>query len=125
MLQTDPSSPVVLIVEDDLDIRQTLGEILDDEGYTPVEVGDGREALQWLRRNPAPRAILLDLMMPVMSGWEFRTAQRRDPVLKDIPVLVVSGAGDVRSETERLHAAGCIPKPIDIVELLAALRDLC
>src|SRR5438552_202636 len=94
----------VLVVEDDADIRESLGTILEEEGYGVVTTRNGREALSYLRSGrPRPSLILLDLLMPVMSGAEFRAEQERDPALADIPVVVLSG--DSRA-TERASLGG-------------------
>ncbi len=87
-----PASPRVLIVEDDVDIRETLAELLATAGYETAEAANGRDALD-LARRATPDLIVLDLMMPVMDGWQFRSAQRRDPSLAPIPVIVISACG--------------------------------
>src|SRR4051794_28574938 len=87
------SSKLILVVDDDPDLRDTLGQILEDEGYSVAAASNGREALAYLRERPAPSLILLDLMMPVMDGWQFRSEQRLDSVLAKIPVLVISASG--------------------------------
>src|SRR5262249_54943332 len=79
-------APTVLIVDDDRDIREALTQALVEGGYTAVGVANGQEALRWLRTaTPAPCLILLDLAMPVMNGWQFRSEQQRDPGLAAIP----------------------------------------
>src|SRR5882724_6348202 len=81
----------ILIVEDETDIRFIVTEILADEGYAVAGVANGLEALTYLRQHDdQPCLILLDLGMPVMSGWEFRAEQQRDPALATIPVIVMS-----------------------------------
>ena len=67
----------ILIVDDDPDIRDSLKEVLEDEGYEVNGVANGREALDYLRKSPRPCVILLDLMMPVMDGWQFRKEQKQ------------------------------------------------
>src|SRR3954462_7421991 len=83
----------ILVVDDDPDIRDSLREVLEDEGYSVACVGNGREALEYLHRGPRPRVILLDLMMPVMDGWQFRREQKRDPAIADIPLIVITATG--------------------------------
>ena len=109
----------ILIIEDDLDIREALAEALGCEGYDLVLAQHGRDALGLLRDGARPDVILLDLLMPVMSGWQFRQEQLADPVLADIPVIVVSAShpGDARPDRY-------LPKPFSIGELLSALEDL-
>ena len=77
----------ILVVDDDPDIRDSLREVLEDEGYGTSCVANGREALDFLRSGKRPCVILLDLMMPVMDGWQFLEEQKRDPALAAIPVL--------------------------------------
>ncbi len=116
---------IVLIVEDDVEIRTELALVLADEGHVVHEAADGAIALAWLERAPAlPAVILLDLMMPVMDGWEFRKRQRGHPRLQHVPVVVISAAGDAKSEALALEAAGVLVKPFDgasLVDTLAAL----
>ena len=107
----------VMVVEDDAAIREVVVEILAYEGFEPVEARNGLEALARLRRDGvAPALILLDLMMPVMNGWQFRIEQLRDPSLARIPVVLMSA-----SEPEGLVADGHVVKPFDIPALLAAI----
>src|SRR5262245_23155992 len=84
---------LVLVVDDDEEIRNALTEFLSDEGYGVVSASNGREALASLREGVHPSVILLDLMMPVMDGWDFRAEQLRDPGLRDIPVVVITATG--------------------------------
>src|SRR5205085_12014163 len=85
----------VLVVEDDHDVREALVEALEASDYHPMAAANGSEALQRLRSGSEPPCvILLDVMMPVMDGREFREEQRRDPALAEIPVVVLSAHGD-------------------------------
>jgi two-component system, chemotaxis family, chemotaxis protein CheY len=106
----------VLLVEDDLDVRETLAEVLTMEGHVVATARDGVEALQVARQRP-PDLILLDLMMPRMTGWEFRAVQRVDPVLSSIPVVVVSACS--HELAAELDATAYLPKPFDLDKLLA------
>jgi CheY-like chemotaxis protein len=72
-----------------------------------------------------PSVILLDLMMPVMDGWQFRTEQLRDPALAAIPVILISADGTVREKAAALSAAAFLRKPIDVEQLLALVRQYC
>lgn len=108
------SSPTatVLIVDDDADIRETLSLTLESSGYRTLTAANGEEALRVLRSSDAPPAvILLDLMMPGMNGWRFREEQVRDEALAGIPVVILSGAGDVAQKAAERGAAGCLEKP--------------
>jgi len=113
-----------MVIDDDHDIRATLGALLEDEGYRTVLAKNGREALQLLRGGLIPRAIVLDLMMPVMDGWSFRAEQRIDPDLRDIPVVVLSasavGTNAIRNQ---LGISECLRKPPQVDELLDVLAN--
>jgi CheY-like chemotaxis protein len=117
----------VLIIEDDVDIREALIGILRDEGYVADGVGNGLEGLDHLRapRRPAPALILLDLMMPVMNGWQFRAEQQQDAALAAIPVIVISADAGVKQKSEALGAAGYLKKPIELDALLRVVAQYC
>jgi CheY-like chemotaxis protein len=114
----------VLLVEDDDDIRDTLAEILSQEGYSVLAARHGREALELLARVPRPRLILLDLRMPVMDGVQFRRHQLRDHRLREVPVVVLTAALDDRSD-EVLAGCGQLRKPVDLDALLATVAAAC
>lgn len=116
---------VVLIVEDEPDIRESLAELLSDEGYEVCTAANGHEALDLLRRNDVrPGLILLDLMMPVMSGAKFLECLCAEAThLTQIPVVVLTAAKNV--DVRGLPTAGRIHKPIDIDELFACVRKYC
>lgn len=107
----------ILVIEDDLDIREALLAVLADEGYKVIGVANGREALQHLERGQ-PALILLDLMMPVMDGWQFREAQQRDKRLREIPVVVISADSEARQKLGVMGDVGFLRKPIELDLLL-------
>lgn len=114
----------LLIVDDDVDVRDSLVELLDAEGYSVLTAANGSDALAMLRDAVSlPSVILLDLMMPVMNGYEFRMTQMRDERLAAIPVFLLS-AGERVDERMR-DVAEVLPKPLDIDALLAALAREC
>ena len=120
----------VLIVEDDPDVRDMLAALLVSEGFHAVAAEDGLEALHLLRivRHRAPDVpclILLDLMMPRLSGNEFRRAQLSDPAVSAVPVAVMSGATDVEQRARALGAVATLPKPIDCEMLIEVVRRYC
>ena len=120
------SRPRLLLVDDDDAIRESLREALEEDGFEVVTAANGREALDRLRSSPRPSAILLDLMMPVMNGWEFRDAQLSDPSLRAIPVLVISASGSsAQSLRLQLGDVELIPKPVPYGGLLKALGRAC
>src|SRR6266498_5083823 len=87
----------VLIVEDDGDLREMMAQLLTLEGFQAASVANGREALEYLNQGARPHVILLDLMMPVMDGWEFRRRQQADPAVADVPVIVLSALDPARA----------------------------
>jgi DNA-binding response OmpR family regulator len=116
----------VLIVEDDEDIRESLIEFLDDEGYEAKGAGNGRDALALLAGVGArPCLIILDLMMPVMDGRAFREEQLRRPDVSGIPVVVISAYKDLDVHLEGLGVANCLAKPLDLGALLGVVRAHC
>jgi CheY-like chemotaxis protein len=115
----------VLIVEDDREIRETLAEVLRGEGYAVEAAANGKEALERLRADSGTGLVLLDLMMPVMSGWEMGRAMRSDPKLQDIPVVVMSAAGQVRERARQIGAVDAFEKPLDLERLLSSIERYC
>jgi CheY-like chemotaxis protein len=109
----------ILVVDDDPEVREALCDVLEDEGYAVVRAANGAEAIRYLRKG-RPRAIVLDLTMPVMDGYEFLDRRASDPSLCDIPVVVVSATIDARVPHEDVEV---IRKPIDLDALLLALHE--
>jgi CheY-like chemotaxis protein len=124
-MSSKKKSAHILVVEDDLDIRESVVEILEDEGHEVIAAADGREALERLQRaSPPPDVILLDLMMPIMSGYQFREEQLKLPGLAAIPVLIVTADVNARAKVEHLRVAGIVQKPLKIQPLLDMLDAL-
>ena len=122
MSSTQSQCPV-LIVEDDEDLRDMMAQMLTIEGFAATAVANGREALDYLHQAIKPHVILLDLMMPVMDGWEFRRRQQADPALANVPVIVLSALDPARAAT--VDAAAILKKPLDFDRLLQLIRDHC
>lgn len=119
------NNPLILIVDDDLGIRQAARDILLDEGYRVVTVNNGREALDFLRASSTrPALILLDLTMPEMDGWAFRAIQKHDPLLHSIPVAVFT-TQERLSEALRMAIADFVPKPVNYDRLVATVNRFC
>jgi CheY-like chemotaxis protein len=111
----------ILIVDDDTDVREVLGELLADEGYETRMCANGRAALEALRDGGArPRLILLDLMMPEMDGWQFRAEQLRDASLRSIPVVVMTASRGV--DRDDLGGAEVLQKPVGLGAILEAVE---
>ncbi len=113
----------VLIVEDDADLREMMAQLLTLEGFRAETVANGRDALEYLRRGDRPEIILLDLMMTVMDGWEFRRRQRADPAVADVPVVVLSALDATRATD--LDETAFLKKPLDFERLLQLVRRYC
>ena len=115
----------ILVVEDEVDIRSMVGMALRIAGFRVAEAANGREALTRLREDTPLGLILLDLRMPIMNGWEFREEQLRDVALSTIPVVVMSGDGNVAAIAEAINAGDYLTKPIALGRLLATVRRHC
>jgi CheY-like chemotaxis protein len=120
--ETGPADLDVLLVDDDRDIRDTIEQILSEEGYGVASVADGELALERLAGDPLPRLILLDLMMPVMDGQAFLAQFARQPRLAKIPVVIISSSRDAQREATALGTAGYLAKPIELHLLLESVR---
>ena len=111
------SSGIVLVVDDDAEIRETLTHLLQAEGYTVLRAANGVQALEQLRAGH-PNVMLLDLMMPVMSGWEVLEELGASGELESVPIIVVSAMCAP-------GARACLRKPVNLDELLAAVGSCC
>jgi len=116
------NSRTILVVEDDEAIRESLQEALESDGYEVFTAEDGKLGLEMLDRMPRPCLILLDLMMPVMNGWQFLEKMKEDTALATIPVVAVTAAGD-RGKTA--PADMLIKKPVDLDNLLSVIEKFC
>jgi CheY-like chemotaxis protein len=116
----------ILLVEDDPALRSALAELLQERGYEVACAEHGADALAQLDDAPPPNVILLDLAMPVMDGWSFRTMQRQDPRLASIPTVVLSAslASDPRA-VEGLDADAALAKPFTLERLIETVRRFC
>ncbi|MDB4965803.1 MAG: Response regulator [Myxococcales bacterium] len=118
-------SPCVMVVDDDADIRDSIGDILELRGYRVARVSNGREALDRLRDGTRPCVILLDLMMPVLSGWEFRAEQTKDEALKALPVVIISGDGSTDQKAADVGVSEYLRKPLELSAILEVVRRHC
>jgi CheY-like chemotaxis protein len=114
----------ILIIEDDRDLREALTGLLEGAGYRAVAVENGLAAIQHLQHHEAPALILLDLMMPLFDGYQFRREQLRDPSTAAIPILVITGSADDRRLGD-MGAVGCLLKPLDAGPVLEAVARHC
>lgn len=113
----------ILVVEDDLLIRESMVALFEDEGHAVDSAVDGQDALDWLTGGGAPDLILLDLMMPRVDGWEFLARRGEFPQLAGVPVIVVSG-GLTDTTVPIEGAALVLKKPVSIDDLLDAVAAL-
>ncbi len=121
--RTDSEPSLVLVIDDDSAIRDTLQLLLEMSGFRFEGVGSGEEGLEKLRRPSSPSVILLDIMMPGMDGFQFMTAMKK--ILSEIPVIILTAAGtEVISEAKKMGANEVISKPIDFESLVNSIRRL-
>jgi CheY-like chemotaxis protein len=123
--QTPYAAPrqTVLLVDDDTDLRDAMAVLLEAEGYGVVDASNGKDALAYLRAGPDIAAIILDLAMPVMNGWQFLAERQASPVLARIPTIVVTGISDATKRRKELGNLPVFTKPIHFDELFSALRQ--
>ncbi len=115
---------LVLVVDDDEALRDSVSESLRDEGFGTVCATNGREALDYLRAAATPPCLIfLDLMMPIMNGWQFRDEQKRDAALAAIPVVIITANGSF--ERDSIDATEVLEKPVRLDKLLDTAQRLC
>ena len=117
-----PNNKSILVVEDNIDIQESLKATLELEGFSVFTADNGKEAIEQLEIIPTPCLILLDLMMPVMNGWEFVEEINKDIMLSSIPIVVVTAIGDSNKSPK---TDGYIPKPINYEALISAVCKHC
>ena len=114
---------MILVIDDDMDIRDSLAETLRVEGYEVLTAVDGSQALELLQKGLRPKLILLDLMMPVMNGWKFLETVHERPEYAAIPVVVSTAMTSKEDSVQ--FAAAFIKKPMDLASLLDFVRKYC
>lgn len=120
------AAPAVLVVDDDKLVRDLICAALAGNGYETAAACNGKEALSYLRSSPRPpRLILLDLMMPEMTGWEFQKIQQEDPVLSAIPVAIITGLSKFEGRAQDLGAVDVLCKPSRVEALVALVSRFC
>lgn len=111
-------SPILLVIDDDDDVRETVQLFLEREGFRVITAENGKAALEQLAGGLRPHLIILDLVMPVMTGWQFWEAQQADLQLREIPVVILTAIGP----TADVEGVTCLAKPVDCAELLRKVR---
>jgi two-component system, OmpR family, response regulator CpxR len=114
----------ILVVDDNLDARDALRKLLEGAGHTVTCIVNGDEALRWLGNGSRPDVILMDLWMPVVDGWKFRQRLWQNPELEQIPVVLISGEGDLAQIAASLDVDAYFRKPVDPKQLLQAIGAL-
>lgn len=115
----------ILIVEDDVEIRNSLRDVLELEGYEVTLANNGREAIDYLNTaQTLPDAILLDMMMPVMTGYEFRDLQIKDEKIANIPTAILSAEGNLDAKVKDLGVQFVLKKPIELDNLLTTIEQM-
>jgi CheY-like chemotaxis protein len=117
------TTPHILVVEDDRNLREILADALQFEGFEVVSVEHGEAALRHLASGARPCVILLDLMMPVMDGWTFRQELLKKDGLSRIPVVVMTAAGANRAAS--IQSDATLHKPLDIDAVLSVVQGYC
>lgn len=116
-------SKTIFVVEDDEGIRNGLQELLESAGYKVETANDGKEALDRLEASASlPALIILDLMLPVMDGYQFREKQEFNPRLASIPVVITTAGGDIESKALNLGAKGHLKKPFSLDDILNTVK---
>ena len=115
-------SRYILIVDDDPEILETICAFLAWEGYSVATASNGAEALQTVERI-RPALVLLDMRMPILDGWGFARELRQRGI--QLPIVVMTAAQDAQAWAREISAAGCLPKPFDLDDLVAAVKRLC
>lgn len=112
----------ILIIEDDVDILFALQILLEDEGYNALVAANGAIALEMIKKNGIPRLILLDMMMPVMNGWQF---SHEFTTLYDhqCPIIVMTGAADAQQRAKDVGAVACLEKPFNYAKFLDVIKE--
>ena len=111
----------VLVVDDEVEIREIVAEVLADEGYEVVTAPDGAAALELVEQS-APSAVVLDIRMPVMDGWQF-AREYRQRFNRSAPIIVMTAAQHAFQWCAEIRAEGCLPKPFDLDQLLQVVGE--
>jgi two-component system response regulator MprA len=117
-----PTDAPVLIVDDDLDVREALLDTLHYEGHPAVALPDGPKALEWLRRNAPPALVLLDWNMTPLNGGQVMAEVAKEPSWSSIPFILLTAAADAPEKAKTPGFAGYLKKPVDLAELFGVVE---
>ncbi len=115
----------ILVVEDDTSIRELLVELLESEGYAVASAVNGLEALKSLQSAPLPDLILIDLMMPVMDGYSFRTEQLKNAIWSRIPTVVMSAEANAKEKMKNFNITAFLSKPVELDTIIKTVARYC
>lgn len=115
----------VLVVDDELDVREILVDLLSDSGYSVSSASNGQEAMTLLKSNPDTGVVLLDLNMPVCNGIQFRKNQMEDVYVSSVPVVFLSAESNISVVANDLKVDGYIRKPVDLRILMTLVQKFC
>jgi CheY-like chemotaxis protein len=115
----------ILVVEDDTSIRELLVELLESEGYGVASAVNGLEGLKILQSESNPDLILIDLMMPVMDGYSFRTEQLKNPIWSKIPTVVMSAEANAKEKMKNFNITAFLSKPVELETILKTVAQFC
>ena len=113
----------ILVIEDDVSIRELLVELLQSEGYEVSSSVNGLEGLKRLEKNPLPHLILIDLMMPVMDGYSFRSEQLKNPLWAKIPTVVMSAEANAQEKMKNYNVTAFLSKPVELETILSTVAS--
>lgn len=116
-------SQTILIIEDDEASRMMYSEILSMENYKVVEAEDGHIALDYLKNNPKPNLILMDLTFPNMTPEQFVNDLKQNPQTADIPYIFISGQGSIEDQAEEMKALTFLKKPFDLDDFINIVKE--
>lgn len=122
---TDQGRATLLLVDDNDDAREALAYLIEQTGCQVIEARNGEQALTVLQQGLRPDLILLDLMMPGLDGWAFRSEQQKLDGAADVPVVIYSGSPTVEEDAAQLKVAGWLRKPLDFDRLLKVVHEHC
>lgn len=114
----------ILVVDDDAEIRDTLRDCFEEEGFSVVVAANGKDALEQISTGPRPCVVVLDLMMPVMDGHQFSVELQRRPETSVVPIVVIT-AGQSPAGPAMTNAFRVFRKPFKVSELLTAIHACC
>jgi CheY-like chemotaxis protein len=111
----------ILVIEDDVSIRELLVELLESEGYEVSSSVNGLEGLKSLEKKDLPHLILIDLMMPVMDGYSFRAEQLKNPLWAKIPTIVMSAEVNAKEKMTNYNITAFLSKPVELETILSTV----